>query len=456
MYSTYEALRVFVSSPSDVGRERKVVEKVIQDIGVTCKETLGVELECVTWENFVPQTPKLPEEKIQDILNAEISKCHIFILILWKRYGSKEPGRKKSNTERETEIALDLLKREKKIMFLTYFHDLKPDEDPGKQRRSVEVFRDMLQKQGVWYKGYKSVPQFQELLTHDLYRTIMRFRLSTKKHRSLSKFWVLGTPDRPTHPNLLIIYPAMERTFMGPLDDSNVWLNRLEPNIVFEDYKALQKLEKTIRLLGFRDYGIYNTANIPSDFKFMNRFWLCLPRNTRGLQQLKQYKEISRFNIIPRKKRAGTYFLWNITEDPNSQFEIRSPLAKYLEEQRSKMDVSGNWRFEMDRIIAKDYAILARFKDTRNDISMNDHFLNDFFLAGIRGLGTWGAAWFIDRKYHKFNKLDEKENFQYLLEVEYRDGRIFNVLDVSDKPKSYFDKEYKIHTIRKNISAYRT
>ncbi len=113
MYSTYEALRVFVSSPSDVGRERKVVEKVIQDIGVTYKETLGVELECVTWENFVPQTPKLPEEKIQDILNAEISKCHIFILILWKRYGSKEPGRKKSNTERETEIALDLLKREK-------------------------------------------------------------------------------------------------------------------------------------------------------------------------------------------------------------------------------------------------------------------------------------------------------------------------------------------------------
>ena len=82
MHTTYEILRVFISSPSDVISERKVADKVIDAIGDTCKDTLGVELECVTWENFVPQTPKLPDEKIQDILNAEISKCHIFILIL--------------------------------------------------------------------------------------------------------------------------------------------------------------------------------------------------------------------------------------------------------------------------------------------------------------------------------------------------------------------------------------
>ena len=452
MHTTYEILRVFISSPSDVISERKVADKVIDAIGDTCKDTLGVELECVTWENFVPQTPKLPDEKIQDILNAEISKCHIFILILWKRYGSKEPGMWKSNTEREAEIALELLKKEKKIMFLTYFRELKPDEDPGEQRQSVERFREMLQKQGVWYKGYKSVPHFQEKLTHDLYRTIMRFRLSTSKHRALSKFWVFGTPDRPTYPKLAIIYPSIERTFMGPVDDSDVWLNRLEPNIVFEDYKALQKLEKTIRLLGFRDYKIYNHDSIPSDFKFMNRFWLCLPRSPHGLQQLEQYENISRFILIPRKNRADSYFIWN--KNSENQFVVRSPLAKYLREQRSTMDIAGNWRFEMDRIIAKDYAILARFKDTENEIAMDDHYLNDFFLAGLRGLGTWGAAWFVDRKYNAFNKLDEKENFQFLLEVEYRDSRIFDVRDVSDEPRSYFDNEYKTNTIRKNISSY--
>lgn len=63
MQTTYETLRAFVSSPGDVATERKVVEKVIAAICNSCKETLGVDLECVSWEDFVPQTPKLPEEK---------------------------------------------------------------------------------------------------------------------------------------------------------------------------------------------------------------------------------------------------------------------------------------------------------------------------------------------------------------------------------------------------------
>jgi hypothetical protein len=100
MQTTYESLRVFISSPNDVSSERKIVERVINAISISCKETLGIELECVSWDDFVPQTPKLPDERIQDILNAEIPKCQIFILILWKRYGSTDPGGTKSRTER--------------------------------------------------------------------------------------------------------------------------------------------------------------------------------------------------------------------------------------------------------------------------------------------------------------------------------------------------------------------
>ncbi len=81
MHSIYELLRAFVSSPNDVSEERGVVERVIKAVSITCKEALGIELECVSWDEFVPQTPKLPEESIQDILNAEIPKCEIFILI---------------------------------------------------------------------------------------------------------------------------------------------------------------------------------------------------------------------------------------------------------------------------------------------------------------------------------------------------------------------------------------
>lgn len=455
MRTMYDSLRVFVSSPNDVEEERSIVEQIIEKVSYTCKESLGVELQCVTWDKFVPQAPNLPAESIQDILNAEIKKCQIFILILWKRYGSKEIGQPKSNTQREAETALDLLKRDRKIMFLSYFRDIPINYDAGSQQKGVEAFRDNLQKQGIWFKNYPSPSVFQELVTHDLYRTVMRYRLSTLKHRALGKFWILGKPDRPTSPNLAIIYPAMGRSFMGPQKDPDIWLNRLEPNVVFEDVKALQKIEKTLRLLAFRDFRIYNTACIPSDFKFMNRFWLCLPRNTRGLHQASLYQDVSRFTIVRREKRATSFIRWKKNTDSSTpHIIVRSPLANYLREQRSKLDISGEWRREMDNIVAKDYAILARFRVTYDEFAMKENHLQDYFLAGIRGLGTWGAAWFIDRKYPIFEKLDDNKNFQFLLEVEYREGRIFDVKDVSDMTQEYFDSENKISTIRRNISQF--
>ena len=122
--TTYESIRAFISSASDVEEERNIARRVISSISDTCRDTLGIELKCVSWKDFAPVATKLPDERIQDTLNAEIPKCQMFILIVGERYGSIEPGETKSNTQRETEIALDLLKKEKKIMFLAYFRDL--------------------------------------------------------------------------------------------------------------------------------------------------------------------------------------------------------------------------------------------------------------------------------------------------------------------------------------------
>ena len=454
MITTYQSLRAFVSSPKDVVAERLIAKKVIEEVGATCKEALGIDLECVTWSDLPPQTTKLPDERIQDILNTRIPECHVFILILWRRYGSTEAGHRKSNTQRETEIALDLLKAEKKIMFLTYFRDLPPNEDVGEQERSVRRFRTMLTKEEIWHKRYSKPAEFQELLTHDLYRTILRYKLAPRKHRALRRFWVFGTPDKITHPNLAIIYPSMNRTFMGSPDDPKVWLNRLEPNVVFEDFKALEKLVKTLRLVGTRDFRVYNSSNIPPDVNHMNRFWICL-RNTPGLQQAGLYRKVARFTMVRKKIRAASTIRWRRSARSKQSIVIHSPLAKYLRVQRSKLDIRGEWRREMDNIVAKDFAVLARFRDTRRDVAMQDHYLQDYFLAGLRGLGTWGAAWFIDRQYQAFEDLDEKKDFQFLLEVEYRDGRICEVRDVSNKPQRYFDDENNLQVIRRNIEAYR-
>ncbi|SYZ72487.1 conserved hypothetical protein [Candidatus Zixiibacteriota bacterium] len=451
----YDSLKVFLSSPGDVSNERAIAKEIIHQVGNACKENLGINLDPVDWNDFVPKTTQLPDQRIQDMLNDHLRKCHIFILILWKRYGSKEPGFAKSNTEREVEIALKVLQREKKITFLSYFRDLKPNIDRGPQEKSVTKFRKELEEKGVFYMRYKSPTQFREMLVHDLYKTILNYRLSTKKHISVGKFYNFGIPERPTSPKLAIIYPSMDRSYMGSRDDSQIWLNRLEPNIVFEDFKGLQKIEKTLRLIGFSDFRIYNSASIPSDIKFMNRFWICL-RNHSGIAQLRHYSSEARFQLIPGDEPQNSIIKWCSHKKKHEFICVKSPLAAYLRVQRSQFDISGEWKHEMDHIIAKDYAILARFRDAHSGTDMVEGELHDYFMMGLRGLGTWGAGWFIDRKYHHFNSFENDVNMQFLLEVEFRDGRIFDVTDVSSRSQEYFDSENKIETITERINEYKS
>lgn len=451
----YQSLKTFISSPSDVTDERKMVESVIHKINTGCKEILGLELEPFSWEALPPETTKLPDQRIQNILNKEISKCNIFILILYKRYGSIEPGHKQSNTEREVNIAIKLLKKEKKIMLLSYFRKIPNNVDPGSQEENVLKLRQNLERKGIWYRNYLEPNEFKELLTHDLYSTVLKYRLATTKHRALKKFWVLGVPERPTYPTLAIIYPSLERTFMGPKQDTEVWLNRLEPNIVFEDFKALQKIEKTLRLIGFNDFRIYNTSNTPSDLHFMNKFWICLPRNTQGLQCANFYRRNSKFILVRKEVRSDSFIKWRNSIKNKKYITVRSPLAKYLKEQRSTMDIDGEWRSQMEKIVAKDYAILARLKNVDGHTVMKEGTLQDFFLAGLRGLGTWGAGWFMDRNYNQFLKYEDDQNIQLLLEAEYRDGRIFDVRDVSNEPQEYFDEQNSESFIKKVIGSYK-
>lgn len=451
----YQSLKAFISSPSDVSTERKMVENVIHKINTSCKEVLGLELEPFSWQYLPPETTKLPDERIQNILNKEISKCNIFILILYKRYGSTEIGHKRSNTEREVESAINLLKKEKKIMLLSYFRDIPQNERPGVQEKNVQKLRQDLERKGIWYRNYSNPSEFQELLTHDLYNTLLKYRLATLKHKALKKFWIIGVPERPTYPKLAVIYPSLERAFMGPKQDTEVWLNRLEPNIVFEDFKVLQKIEKTLRLIGFHDFRIYNTSNTPSDVHFMNRFWICLPRNTHGLRRANHYMKKSKFILVRKEARAESFIKWRKSLKDKDYIIVRSPLAEYLKVQRSTMDISGEWSIAMEKIVAKDYAILARFQFADSQIVMKEGELQDYFLAGLRGLGTWGAGWFIDRNYNQFLKYKDNQNIQLLLEVEYRDGRIFGVRDVSNETQKYFDEQNDTAFIKKAIESYK-
>jgi hypothetical protein len=96
----------------------------------------------------------MPETTIQQIINEEVRQCNVFVLILYKRYGSVETGQRVSNTEREIDVALRMLADKEPMMFLSYFRDLSPNNDPGGQEEKVRQLREQLRSRGIWFRSY--------------------------------------------------------------------------------------------------------------------------------------------------------------------------------------------------------------------------------------------------------------------------------------------------------------
>lgn len=383
--------------------------------------------------------------------------CDILILLLAKRIGSKESGFQEYNTKREINVMLDRIENGERVFILSYFKMLEQNLDPGPQEIKVKKLRHALQENKVIYNTYADRDGFERRLTHDLFKTVLRYLWDTPKQKAAKLFWQIGEAEQPTPMKMAIVYPPIDRSYTEREKPDNYWHNRLAPNIVFEDHKALQKIQKSMRMIGLGDYRIYTTSSIPKDIKYMNRIWICLPRNSSAQYQLKIYEKEKRnnFRIVPRKKNQHAQILWKNAKSGDNFFRIKSPLSTYLEVQRGDKMRGGEWEGAMECIVAKDYAILARFRDVRPNIDTKPGLpLYDYFFAGIRGLGTWGSTWFLDRRTRIFLNYNKYDDIQMLLEVIYWDGRIIDVKDVSNEPPSYFNEQLKKSVIRKNINEW--
>lgn len=447
----YDNYNVFISSPSDVEKERKIATDTLNRINTKCSEVLHTLLIIKKWEDLSPRIPERPEEKIQDILNEEVAKCHFFVLILNKRYGTIEKGYTKSNTEREIDIILEHHQKNQKKKVLAYLRKLEPNKDPGPEEQKIIKLRERLCELDILYKEYDNHRDFQIQFTHDMYDTIMRLKLSPYKVSALRKFWKFGDATSRGRHSIAIVYPPVPREFMGGEKDTTaIWHKRIQPNIFFEDYKAIHKIQKTLSLAGFNAFRVYPcSGSLPDDLHLMNRIWICAPRNPKAFQYLDKYKSRTRFKFQPRTNKSAK-LKWKT--DSGNWITITSPLPQYLHLQRDLSDAKHEWKHSLGQIVARDYAILARFDDCEST-HQTEHGepLRDYFFAGIRGLGTWGASFLVDRRSQFLMSLPETGDIQLLLEVHYADDRLIDVIDVSANPEVYFKENTSAKYIKKII-----
>ena len=167
-------VKLFLASPNDVVRERKVAEDVIAAINRDFAEHTNCTVELLAWEHVQPGAGR-PQERI----NLCVDQCDLFVGILWKRWGSPA-GDGQTGFEEEFERASKIQHSVGSPDLWIFFKDVDADssEDPGQQLRQVLAFRRRLEsEQQVLYKNFADESDFYAKFNTHLLRHLLALQL---------------------------------------------------------------------------------------------------------------------------------------------------------------------------------------------------------------------------------------------------------------------------------------
>lgn len=284
----------------------------------------------------------------------------------------------------------------------------------------------------------------------EIFDNIVTDKIIERKRTILQKFFALGSV-KDSNPSVRIIYPPI------PWEEKLADITHLLPYMVIEDFQAIHKLTKDLNIVGCDDIKAMTTEVYDEHTdRFSNKIFICLPRNPCAQTYLKKISE-ARFDIksSTEKSKKRKYIIWKGGKN-NEPICVYSPQSKYLSIQRRRT-TNMSWKNDPGSCTAVDFAIVARFRDPSLSQFPDIGTLSCIFVFGIRGLGTWGAAWYIDRCYEDISKkIIKDESLQILLRVEYRNHRIRSIVDVSDEPQKYFNEENSDKFIKSKINRYIT
>ncbi|MGH9760822.1 MAG: DUF4062 domain-containing protein, partial [Blastocatellia bacterium] len=137
-------IRVFIASPRDLADERLKFRDVVEEVNRIKAGTIGIQLIPLGWEDVLPG-----RGRPQALINEDVKSCDLFVLLLWKRWGTPSGGYT-SGTEEEFELARKLSDTQSgKPSMMLYFKDVLPDmlSDPGPQLKQILEFRSKVEQE---------------------------------------------------------------------------------------------------------------------------------------------------------------------------------------------------------------------------------------------------------------------------------------------------------------------
>jgi hypothetical protein len=158
-------LYVFIASPGDLNEERARFREVIEEVNSIKANSMGIQLEPLSWEDTLPG-----KGRPQEFINDDIQRCDLFILLLWKRWGTPT-GVWSSGTEEEFELAQSLNEASEGRPDMWLYFKAVPEvmlADPGEQLRQVLAFRNKIEtERSFLYRPFDTPKSWeQELRLH--------------------------------------------------------------------------------------------------------------------------------------------------------------------------------------------------------------------------------------------------------------------------------------------------
>ena len=166
-YNKFNMIRLLLSSPGDVTHERDQVSKAVFRYNQEMVEENGFFIKLVRWEDMAPQIGP----GAQNVINKQIGKYHLFVGIMWNRFGTPTDIAS-SGTKEEFDIAIDAWEKSKRPWITFYFCERPINfttNDQLEQKRKVLEFRSQLNDMGV-VRSYIENEEFENMVYRDLIR----------------------------------------------------------------------------------------------------------------------------------------------------------------------------------------------------------------------------------------------------------------------------------------------
>jgi predicted NACHT family NTPase len=158
-------VKVLISCPGDVENEKQTVKEVCDILSKIIDPT--VRARAIEWKTDVP--PLITGEGAQSVINCQINDNYdIYIGILWKRFGDKQPNGL-TPTEEEFENALKSYKGTRKPLISVYFKKdpfYPPTKYDTEQFLSLQKFEERVRTLGL-YAEFKET-EFKDKIFVDI------------------------------------------------------------------------------------------------------------------------------------------------------------------------------------------------------------------------------------------------------------------------------------------------